>query len=203
MRLCDHVRANIQLYRSAIHLMYRCFIRFHWCIRMLYPDVSHQCIAIQMYTFAPTWSHRAISIHPVDTSYTYVSVVLSHLYISPIALRVALRSSRDATCPKITLHINDGLRFTQIYVNLLLDCSSSLISHHFYRAIISRANYIYIKFRWNFCELLRSLPQISSQNSTRFSHHCDSILPNLVRASRAFDAADVSALHCAVFWRSA
>ena len=28
---------------------------------------------IQMYTFAPTWSHRAISIHPVDTSYTYVS----------------------------------------------------------------------------------------------------------------------------------
>ena len=26
-----------------------------------------------MYTFAPTWSHRAISIHPVDTSYTYVS----------------------------------------------------------------------------------------------------------------------------------
>ena len=40
-----------QLDRSAIHLMYRHFIRFLLCIRMLYPAMYHtnvECIAIQI-----------------------------------------------------------------------------------------------------------------------------------------------------------
>ena len=68
MRLCLHVSANIQLYRSAIRLMYRS-VSFGFRLMYTYVvssrDVSHQCIG---YTDVYICTH-VVTQSNIDTSH--------------------------------------------------------------------------------------------------------------------------------------